>query len=58
MHRLARKAFDNQKSIGRIETAIMPFAFVVVDEVFTCVALTAGLSSTQKAKATTHFKLD
>lgn len=50
MHRLAVKAFDNQTGITIIETSIMPFAFIVVDEVLNCLVLSVGLVSTQKVR--------
>ena len=58
MHRLAGKAFDNQKGITGIEIVIVPLAFVVADVAITCVAFSAGLFSTRKTKATIHFRLD
>lgn len=50
MHWWGKKAFQTQKGITGIETAIILIAFVIVASVFAYVVLSSGLFSTQKAK--------
>jgi hypothetical protein len=58
MHRLAVKAFDNQKGITIFGTIIMPFAFIVADEVPDYLASPSGLVSTHDVKGIIHFRLE
>jgi flagellin FlaB len=58
MHRLVKRLFKSQQGITGIETAIILIAFVIVASVFSYVALSAGLFSTQKAKEAIYSGLD
>ncbi|MQY73529.1 MAG: hypothetical protein GH142_07675, partial [Dehalococcoidia bacterium] len=58
MHRLVKRVFKGQRGITGIETAIILIAFVIVASVFSYVALSAGLFSTQKAKEVIYAGLD
>jgi flagellin FlaB len=53
-----RRIIRTQKGITGIETAIILIAFVIVASVFSYVALSAGLFSSQKAKEAIHSGLD
>jgi flagellin FlaB len=55
---LVKRVFRNQRGITGIETAIILIAFVIVASVFSYVALSAGLFSTQKAKEAIYAGLD
>jgi flagellin FlaB len=58
MRTLIRRIIRTQRGITGIETAIILIAFVIVAAVFSYVALSAGLFSTQKAKEAIHAGLD
>jgi flagellin FlaB len=53
-----RRIIKAQTGITGIETAIILIAFVIVASVFSYVALSAGLFSSQKAKEAIHSGLD
>jgi flagellin FlaB len=58
MRTLIRRIIRTQRGITGIETAIILIAFVIVAAVFSYVALSAGLFSTQKAKEAIHAGLE
>ncbi len=58
MHRLGKRVFKSQRGITGIETAIILIAFVIVASVFSYVALSAGLFSTQVAKEVIYSGLE
>jgi len=58
MYILVKRIFKNQRGITGIETAIILIAFVIVASVFSYVALSAGLFSTQKAKEAIYAGLE
>ncbi len=58
MHTLFRKLVRDQQGITGIETAIILIAFVIVAAVFSYVALSSGLFTTQKAKEAIYAGLE
>jgi flagellin FlaB len=58
MHTLFRKIAKDQQGITGIETAIILIAFVIVAAVFSYVALSSGLFTTQKAKEAIYAGLE
>jgi len=56
-HKIFRSLGRDQRGITGLETAIVLIAFVVVSSVFAFAALSTGLFTTDKAKATIHAGL-